>query len=146
MCSRCRRLHLECKIESNFKRVGKRSKNAEMEREIIELRRQLASQKQVHHQNGIPTVSAPVSNPEDPLYHAPIQQELYLSSLGSQEAVAGLLDLSGAYGRSPNGRALGLKKLEDVVLSQDRIRELFNQYDSLLNSKHSSSGTDNCSG
>ncbi|KAI9781289.1 MAG: hypothetical protein M1839_006082 [Geoglossum umbratile] len=42
-CSRCRRLNLECKIESNFKRVGKRSKNAEMEREILELRRQLAS-------------------------------------------------------------------------------------------------------
>ncbi|KAI9712983.1 MAG: hypothetical protein M1812_006731 [Candelaria pacifica] len=129
VCSRCRRLHLECKIESNFKRVGKRSKNAEMEREIVELRRQLASQNQASHGNGIPTVSAPVDIPQDPqLYQAPVQQELYMSSLGSQEAVAGLLDLSGAYGRSPDGRALGLKKLEDVVLSQDRIRELFNHF------------------
>lgn len=43
-CSRCNRLRLDCKIESNFKRIGKRSRNAEMEREIIELRKQIASQ------------------------------------------------------------------------------------------------------
>ncbi|KAI9760241.1 MAG: hypothetical protein M1835_000211 [Candelina submexicana] len=124
-CNECR----QQKIESNFKRVGKRSKNAEMEREIVELRKQLASQKHASHSNGVPTVSAPVETSQDTqLYQAPLQQELYLNTLGSQEAVAGLLDLSGAYGRSPDGRALGLKKLEDVVLSQDRIRELFNQY------------------
>lgn len=41
-CTRCKRIRLDCKIESNFKRVGKRSRNAEMEREIVELRKQLA--------------------------------------------------------------------------------------------------------
>lgn len=41
-CARCTRLKLECRIDANFKRVGKRSKTAQMEREIIELRKQLA--------------------------------------------------------------------------------------------------------
>ncbi|KYK56769.1 hypothetical protein DCS_03775 [Drechmeria coniospora] len=41
-CSRCNRLKLECKIENNFKRVGKRSKHAEMEKEIDRLRRNVA--------------------------------------------------------------------------------------------------------
>ncbi len=41
-CSRCNRLKLDCKIESNFKRVGKRSKHAEMEKEIEKLRRNLS--------------------------------------------------------------------------------------------------------
>ena len=36
------RCNLDCKIDTGFKRVGKRVKNAEMERELLELRRQLA--------------------------------------------------------------------------------------------------------
>ncbi|KAI5288573.1 hypothetical protein KEM54_005105, partial [Ascosphaera aggregata] len=52
-CNECRqqkRLKLECKIEVNFKRIGKRTRNAEMEREIIDLRRQLAVMKQQQQQ------------------------------------------------------------------------------------------------
>lgn len=42
VCSRCKRLKLECRIDANFKRIGKRTRNAEMEREISDLRRRLA--------------------------------------------------------------------------------------------------------
>ncbi|KAF3927947.1 hypothetical protein ABW20_dc0108594 [Dactylellina cionopaga] len=37
-CSRCKRLKLECRIDSNFKRTVKRSKIAEMEKEVAYLR------------------------------------------------------------------------------------------------------------
>ncbi|KAF2664688.1 hypothetical protein BT63DRAFT_443736 [Microthyrium microscopicum] len=43
-CSRCQRLRIDCRIDSSFKRVDKRNKEATMQREIRELRHQLASQ------------------------------------------------------------------------------------------------------
>ncbi|KAJ5683629.1 hypothetical protein N7462_006794 [Penicillium macrosclerotiorum] len=42
-CSRCRRLGIDCKVEQSFKRISKRRRNAEMEKEIADLRRRLAS-------------------------------------------------------------------------------------------------------
>ncbi|OQD80904.1 hypothetical protein PENANT_c031G02739 [Penicillium antarcticum] len=42
-CSRCRRLGIECKIEQSFKRISKRRHNAEMEKEIADLRRRLGN-------------------------------------------------------------------------------------------------------
>ncbi|KAI9821069.1 MAG: hypothetical protein M1827_003802 [Pycnora praestabilis] len=130
-CSRCRRLSLECKIESNFKRVGKRSKNAEMEREIIELRRQLANQTPTMPNHGLP-MSVPLSTAQnDTMYQAPSRLDQYM---GSHEAVTSLLDLSksgldgsGAF-RSPNSLTGTLRKIEDVTISHDRVTELFNQY------------------
>ncbi len=137
LCSRCRRLNLECKIESNFKRIGKRSKNAEMEREIVQLRRQLAHQQQcsptIHH---TPSISVPSLKAESPsMYHSPSAHE---QCRGSQEAVASLLDLrsghdgAAAYLRSTNGQAAMFWRIEDVSLTQDRVRELFNQYENLI--------------
>ncbi|CAL5866522.1 uncharacterized protein PFLUO_LOCUS731 [Penicillium psychrofluorescens] len=40
-CSRCRRLGIDCKVEQSFKRISKRRRNAEMEKEIADLRRRL---------------------------------------------------------------------------------------------------------
>ncbi|KAH6676768.1 hypothetical protein B0J14DRAFT_360528 [Halenospora varia] len=40
-CTRCRRLKKDCKVESFFKRVGKRDKYLAMQKEIDDLRRQL---------------------------------------------------------------------------------------------------------
>ncbi|KAJ5407594.1 transcriptional regulator family: Fungal Specific TF [Penicillium cosmopolitanum] len=42
-CSRCRRLGIDCKVEQSFKRISKRRRNAEMEKEIADLRRKLAT-------------------------------------------------------------------------------------------------------
>ncbi|KAK8151663.1 hypothetical protein BKA80DRAFT_244540 [Phyllosticta citrichinensis] len=37
-CSRCRKQNLTCQVSANFKRIGKRSRHAEMEREAIDLK------------------------------------------------------------------------------------------------------------
>lgn len=101
-CSRCRRLNLECKIEENFKRIGKRSRNAEMEREIVELRKQVAAQK-VQAQLGLPP-------------------SLTQTTAVTNEAAAGLLDLRDGGSRG------NLKRLGDVLLSVDQIHQLFQRF------------------
>lgn len=116
MCTRCKRLSLECKIEDNFKRVGKRSRNAEMEREIIELRRQVAQQKAGGIANGT-TQNGNANLPRSP------------SGVGSftpDAAAAGLLDLRGGFDKS-TGRPI-FKRLEDVALTLDRVQELFQRF------------------
>ncbi|KAI9673585.1 MAG: hypothetical protein M1817_002221 [Caeruleum heppii] len=133
-CSRCRRLRLDCKIQPNFKRVGKRNKNAEMEREIVELRRQLASSQ---------TQTSPIEHPSQPfdvphttadtsdVYQGPSSQESYM---GSHEAVASLLGLrqgpdgAAEYMKNADAQAAGLRKLENIRLTGDRVAELFVQY------------------
>ncbi|MCJ1463102.1 hypothetical protein MMC07_001707 [Pseudocyphellaria aurata] len=129
-CGRCQRLSLDCKIESNFKRVGKRSKNAEMEREIVELRKQLASQ-QASPATQPPSIKASLSTPVSPSMsqlHSTLDQYM-----GSQEAVASLMDLrsgleGGSFLRSPNSQILPSRRIEDVVLLSDRIRDLFRHF------------------
>ncbi|KAL9124939.1 MAG: hypothetical protein Q9217_005786 [Psora testacea] len=121
-CERCRRLKLECKIDSNFKRVGKRSRNAEMEREIEELKRQLASQQTS------PAVPQIKTEPSPSLSHIPPQMDTFMGS--EDHAVASLMDLAsgqegGSFMRSPNARLLMSRRLGDVALSQDQVHELF---------------------
>ncbi|KIW86694.1 uncharacterized protein Z519_12680 [Cladophialophora bantiana CBS 173.52] len=113
-CTRCKRLNLECKIEDNFKRIGKRSRNAEMEREIIELRKQVAAQQQT---TGVANGS-----------HANGNAKLQPSPSGdgtftSDAAAAGLLDLRGG----GSGRPI-FKRLEEVTLTVDRAQELFQRF------------------
>ena len=129
-CTRCKRLGLECKIESNFKRVGKRSKNAEMEREIVELRRQLAGQ-QPSPTIAEPSIKPSFSTPASPkIPKLPPQINQYM---GSEEAVASLMDLrsgleGGSFLRSPNAQLLLTRRLGDVILTHDRVKDLFHQY------------------
>lgn len=107
ICSRCRRLNLSCKVQENFKRVGKRSRNAEMEREIVELRKQIAEQTTPIKSNGLTT-----QNTAQSVSYASEDQ------YGSNEAVEGLMGLSGGL--------TTLKRIEDVLVTQDCIFELFN--------------------
>lgn len=144
-CSRCGRLKLECKIESNFKRIGKRSRNAEMEREIIELRRQIANanaaanaqQQHQQHQHsssinqGPSSISTPFSSSQRNIY----QTSTGLSGsqyMGSHEAVASLLDLrsgldSSSFLRSSSSQVAMAKRLEGVSLAPERVTDLFSQ-------------------
>lgn len=145
-CSRCRRLKLECKIESTFKRVGKRSRNAEMERELLELRRQLESSSAQHSPTGSrppslamagtameasASTSASASATVGAGHQLPLRQDLCMRS---DEAVASLLDLrqglegGSGYFRSPNGLEPFARTLEGVVVPGDRIAELFHQF------------------
>lgn len=42
-CSRCRRLGLQCRIDDRFKRIRKRKRPSELEKEVEQLRRQLST-------------------------------------------------------------------------------------------------------
>lgn len=133
-CSRCRRLKLDCKIESNFKRVGKRSRNAEMEREIIELRKQIASANTgtvIHPQEPsaalqlTPTQESSQFSPAG-VYRTPsaMSTDQYM---GSHEAVASLLDLRSGFDGTKymrNGRHQ-LKRIEDIMVVPEKVTELF---------------------
>ncbi|KAL6714160.1 hypothetical protein ACLMJK_008654 [Lecanora helva] len=133
-CERCQRLRLTCKIDSNFKRVGKRSKNAEMEREIIDLRRQLASQQ------SSPTTTQPPIKPSPsapaspnlstlPVHIPPLMDQF----MGSEEAVAGLMDMrygqeGASYRRSPKPQISQTRRIGSVMLTYDQVNELFQHY------------------
>lgn len=111
--------------------MGKRSKNAEMEREIVELRRQLTAQQASPIAQHATVKKAPKSSSQSPnISHIPSTLDQYM---GSQEAVASLLDLrsgldGGSYLRSPNGQVVAPKRLENVVLVHDRVQDIFRQY------------------
>ena len=129
-CSRCQRCNLECKIDSNFRRVGKRIKNAEMERELVELRRQLASQDSSPVAQQVPFVNENKSIPISPVTSQlhPIMD----TYMGSEEAVASLLDLrsgleGGSLSRSPNGPVRPSRRLENVLLTDEQVRDLYQQ-------------------
>ena len=128
VCSRCTRLHLTCKIEDNFKRVGKRTRNAEMEREIADLKRRLGQQTHNPQASSSSIADKGISLPGGYANNMSADQWN-----GSRDAVAGLLDLrsgldsSSGYMRSPNDRASTSKRLEDIVVPNDRVVELFNR-------------------
>ncbi|KAJ5294478.1 hypothetical protein PENANT_c006G09232 [Penicillium antarcticum] len=133
-CSRCRRLKLDCKIESNFKRVGKRSRNAEMEREILQLRKQIATGQPVSSLPQQPLAAGQLtpkqeSNQVSPaVYQTPsaMSADQYM---GSQEAVASLLDLrSGFDGASYLRNGGQVKRIEDVMVVPEKVVELFNLF------------------
>ncbi|KAJ9152042.1 N-terminal fungal transcription regulatory domain-containing protein [Pleurostoma richardsiae] len=123
-CSRCNRLKLDCKIESNFKRIGKRSKHAEMEREIEKLRRNVQRAKA---QGYVP------EDDDDPMQsqlHSPVVNSVYShtrnpSLMGSDEAVSSLLHLKrgGSYSMPRICR-----ELEDIRLTEDAESQLFNEF------------------
>lgn len=128
-CSRCRRLKLECKIDTTFKRIGKRSRNMEMEKEIQELRRQLANQPSSPSAPP-PPIKAPPSDTASPRVSSiPSQLDQYINS---EQAVSSLLDLrSGIDGssqrRSPNRQFRPSRRLEGITLSHDQVQELFHR-------------------
>ncbi|KAI4184198.1 MAG: hypothetical protein L6R41_004913 [Letrouitia leprolyta] len=130
-CSRCKRLKLECKIDSSFKRVGKRSKNMEMEKEIQELRRQLANQQS----SPMPAVKPPTSNTASPkISSVPSQLDQYINS---EQAVNSLLDLrsghdGASHSRNLNGYNRPSRRLEGITLAQDQIHDLFHRFFTLF--------------
>lgn len=117
-CSRCNRLKLECKIESNFKRVGKRSKHAEMEKQIDRLRRNLQrAQAQGFIVDDDEELDSPMGNG--------VYSRNNQSFMGSDEAVSSLLHLK-------QGGSYSLPRIvheiENVGLTEDAINHLFNEF------------------
>ena len=106
-----------------------------MEREIVELRNQLANQQalssplaQTHaSQHSLGPTTAAHGIPVPQISHSPLDQYM-----GSQDAVASLLDLKSGgergFGRSPGPDGKPLRRLEAVVLTHTQVDELFKMY------------------
>ncbi|KAL8705390.1 MAG: hypothetical protein Q9201_001509 [Fulgogasparrea decipioides] len=126
-CSRCLRLKLECKIDSTFKRVGKRSRNAEMEKEIQELRRQLAAQQSAPSSKPA-SVKAPASDTASPrISSIPSQLDQYINS---EQAVNSLMDLrSGMDGTSQQRTpSTQVWRLGPITLTHAQVEDLFSRF------------------
>ncbi|KAJ0122725.1 c6 zinc finger domain-containing protein [Diaporthe amygdali] len=122
-CSRCVRLKLDCKIESNFKRVGKRSKHAEMEKEIEKLRRNVAK---ARSQGYIPDEDDPMeSQLQSPVVASVYSHTRHPSLMGSDEAVSSLLHLK--RGGSYNVPRI-CRELDEVRLTEEAESQLFTEY------------------
>lgn len=121
-CSRCNRLKLECKIESNFKRVGKRSKHAEMEKEIERLRRSI---RRAQNQGFVPDEEDDMNSPVGLNTTTNYTHTRNTSLMGSDEAVSSLLHLKrgGAYAVPRYSY-----ELENVRLTDDNVTHLFNEF------------------
>ncbi|EPS41909.1 hypothetical protein H072_4151 [Dactylellina haptotyla CBS 200.50] len=149
-CSRCKRLKLECRIDSNFKRTVKRSKIAEMEKEVAYLRSLLGMTS---------STSSPIVQP--PLQFSPGGQisqpllEASASAISSFGAAHSIPDGFSAFASQAanNDQDLQLtslltdmkndrrpkptvdtappkdsQTLEDVMLTKEQIDELFRLY------------------
>jgi len=117
-CERCVRLKLDCKIEATFKRIGKRSKNAEMEKQIQRLQQNLLrAQAQGFTIDDEEDIQSPVANG---MYSRNSQ-----AYMGSDEAVSSLLHLkqSGSYNMPRI-----VKEIENVGLTEDSINHLFSEF------------------
>ncbi|KAH7319995.1 c6 zinc finger domain-containing protein [Stachybotrys elegans] len=119
-CSRCIRLKLECKIESNFKRIGKRSKHAEMEKEIERLRRNVAN---ARAQGYVVDDDEDLNSPMAP--SVSYSHTRNPSLMGSDEAVSSLLHLKrgGSYNIPRYSH-----ELEDVQLTEENVLGLYNEF------------------
>ncbi|KAL6704668.1 hypothetical protein ACN47E_007950 [Coniothyrium glycines] len=124
-CARCQKQGLRCVIEPNFKRVGKRNRNAEMEKEMEYLRERLAMYE------GQPTPSQPVLNapPSTSDAHSfaanpepKIEDDAFLQTQHQQVAATSLLDLRSG---SPMFFTLGAG---EVRLGHTEVNELFTEY------------------
>ncbi|KAI9817602.1 MAG: hypothetical protein M1826_001588 [Phylliscum demangeonii] len=115
---------LPCKIESNFKRVGKRSRNAEMERELAELRKRLAS---TAEPITLDATAVPPFGDHSVRSSAPIRLsvklEPHLHHTGSDEVVALYSNPMDPVGLAPDGERSSLCSLlasEFEILSSQR--------------------------
>jgi len=139
-CSRCQKQQLKCVIEPNFKRIGKRTRNAEMEREMEQLRERLAVYEGTVGNlgrlaaaptiNSLPMVNAPPpmdSNGSRPFAPGPAPQsaqtepdDAFLQSQHQQVAATSLLDLRSG---SPM-----MHSLDSLRLPPAHVAELFAEF------------------
>jgi transcriptional regulatory protein LEU3 len=125
-CKRCTKHNFKCVIEPNFKRIGKRTRNAEMEREMEELRKRLAI---YEGRGGMLPAQQPIIHAPQPTseIHAfaprpvpPQEDDAFLQSHNQQTAATSLLELRSG---SPMMHAL-----DGVRLSPLHVTELFTEF------------------
>lgn len=126
-CARCQKQGLKCVIEPNFKRIGKRTRNAEMEREMEQLRNRLAMY-EGGRQPHLPMVNTPQhmsdNTPFTPAAPQPAikpdEDDAYLQTQHQQVAATSLLDLRSG---SPM-----MHSLESLRLPPGHVTELFAEF------------------
>lgn len=108
-CSRCRKTKIDCRIDANFRRIGKRKRNAEMEQELEQLRKKLADHE---GSDGTPVRKRESTGTPSRIQDHPESHDSILSLMDMKQGVDGLKET----------RA---RKLDDILLSGDQLQELF---------------------
>ncbi|KAJ9236480.1 transcriptional regulator family: Fungal Specific TF [Paecilomyces variotii] len=130
-CSRCRRLGIDCKVEPTFKRISKRRRNAEMEREIADLRQRLENGEHRPQPSFDINPTERIDQPSEVIFrgtaspstrvpplHASVETQQALQTPLSLRATEPpiLLDDDNAW------------SLEDITISKATVARLFQQY------------------
>jgi transcriptional regulatory protein LEU3 len=127
-CNRCLKQNLRCVIEPNFKRVGKRNRNAEMEKEMEYLRERLAVYEGSQALTSQPTLNPPQPPLDNNAFSTgqalKVEDEAFLQTQHQQVAATSLLDLRSG---SPMFYPLGSGE-SHVRLSHSEVNELFTEY------------------
>ncbi|KAJ5202131.1 transcriptional regulator family: Fungal Specific TF [Penicillium cinerascens] len=130
-CSRCRRLGIDCKVEQSFKRISKRRRNAEMEKEIADLRRRLAFNPEQEEgaeshagddlsqcsEEGFKRRDSVAADRSRPV-SVPVEQHASIATPITMQRDGSILSQED---NSP-------WRLEDIALSRARVARLFEQY------------------
>ncbi|KIW95441.1 uncharacterized protein Z519_04025 [Cladophialophora bantiana CBS 173.52] len=137
VCSRCRRLDLDCRVDDTFKRTRKRKKSTELEEEINKLKRQLS----VYEDNALTNLAAPsVPDRDSRDLSDPLKNRIFSTTVpvgmspdspngmclpgATTIPKGGLLDSRS----TSKGRVIPSRNLRDVELSKEVINELFRIY------------------
>ncbi|KAJ4299863.1 hypothetical protein N0V90_005109 [Kalmusia sp. IMI 367209] len=130
-CARCQKQGLKCVIEPNFKRIGKRTRNAEMEREMEQLRNRLAMY-EGGRQNHLPMVNTPQKMADNNTFPTGVvkhdEDDAYLQTQHQQVAATSLLDLRSG---SPMMHSLDSLRLPPAQVTELFV-EFFDQYHPFL--------------
>jgi len=127
-CQRCRKQNLRCVIEPNFRRVGKRNRNAEMEKEMESLRERLAQYEGPQALTAQSSMCSPRPIANDRRSSmgpaSKVEDEAFLTTQHQQVAATSLLDLRSG---SPLFYVLGVGDA-NVRLNPTEVNELFTEY------------------
>ena len=136
-CSRCRRQKLECKIDLEFRRVGKRGRVVEVEQRLEQLERENRELKNISglgetQINDILTKNACKVDATPNLPQSLQSDQNEANTESSNAAVAGLSQLKyhqgGQFEETLAQSAITMRRLEGVSLTSDRIQSLFEEY------------------
>lgn len=146
-CSRCRKQNLTCQVSANFKRVGKRSRHAEMEREAIDLKtrvkeleqREFELKQQLSALGVAPSANVAAAGPHGVAqengpstmfqnFLSNGQQQTQYSGGTHDEAVSSLVSLKQGFGGAGAFDRNHAYNLGAVYLSTEQSEDLFRDY------------------
>ncbi|KAF2090159.1 hypothetical protein K490DRAFT_36432 [Saccharata proteae CBS 121410] len=125
-CSRCKKQALTCVVSANFKRVGKRSRHAEMEREALDLKTKVKNLEQLNYDLKQQMASFGINPPGS----VPRHNSNGYGGGPHDEAVSSLVSLKQGLGSSAFDSNIrnAAYHLGDAYISTEQVSELFNDY------------------